>query len=389
MTAPARRGSRLRGGFVNLLVVVGAVLVSLAIIELALRAWPTLLGPAFASGVLTRYTTREGGIYYRDPNLRMNFMIPGLRTSMYFNGYTWTHEADALGFRNRRIVTPSDVVVLGDSFIYGHGAELEDTVGAQLERILGRPVANLGRQGDCAWQEAYLLSTHIETYRPRHVVYFYSENDITDLSAYLSEAQMRAFIATPVDRIAYPPRMDVAAALRERERWLAQRPWYWRLKNRLYVVRAWRWLEWSQRTARRASSPATAVPAPAPATAAPAGRVPDARSAPAASPRPVIAEGDAQSIGWQYTRKAIAYMQYVAEGHGARLLVVPITPKNPRHHEIVRAIADERSLPFLDTSAMPGNPSLWLPGDSHFSPAGARRMAEMVAERLQKPGVVP
>lgn len=379
MTAPDRRGSRLRGGLVNLLVVVGALLVSLALIEVALRAWPTLLGPAFASGVLTRYTTREGGIYYRDPNLRMNFMIPGLRVPMYFNGYTWTHEADALGFRNRRVVTPSDVVLLGDSFIYGHGAELADTVGVQLEQLLGRPVANLGRQGDCAWQEAYLLSSHVGVYRPRHVVYFYFENDIADLSSYLSEAQMRAFIDAPLDRIAYPPRMDVAAALRERERRLASRPWYWGLKNRLYVVRAWRWLEWSKRAAPRAPAP------PGPTTAGPTGLAPVAGSSPAAGAAPVAAADDAQSIGWRYTRKAIAYMQYVAERHGARLLVVAITPKEPHHHDIIRAIAAELSLPFLDTSAMRGDPSLWLPDDGHFSPKGARRMAEMVAERLQRP----
>ena len=28
----------------------------------------------------------------------MNFMNPELRTTMHYNGYTWTHEADALGF---------------------------------------------------------------------------------------------------------------------------------------------------------------------------------------------------------------------------------------------------------------------------------------------------
>ena len=347
MAAPARRGSRLRGGLVNLLLVVVAIVLSLGIMEIVLRLWPTLLGASFANGVRSRYTTREGGIYYRDPNLRMNFMIPGLRASMYYNGYTWTHEADALGFRNRRVVIPAHVILLGDSFIYGHGVELESTVGHFLEQILGRPVANLARQGDSAFQEAYLLSAHVDVYRPRHVVYFYFENDVSDLSAHLTEEAMRAFVATPLESIRYPPRMDVAQALRERERQLAKRRWQ-TLHRRSYVVRAWRWLKWSR----------------------------EASAAP---------DDDPGALGWQYTRKAIAYMQYVCERHGARLLVVPIAPTNPRHLEIVRAIAADLSLPFVDTSALAGDPSMWLPRDGHFSPAGARRMAEMVAERLKAP----
>ena len=391
-------GARVGRILASLLVAVGALVGSVLAVELALRAHPTLLGQTFANGVLTRYTAREGGIYYRDPNLRMNFMIPGLRTAMHYNGYTWTHEADALGFRNRRVKIPAHVMLLGDSMIYGHGVEIDGTVGHFLEQILGRPVANLARQGDTAYQEAYLLSTHVGLYRPRHVVYFYFENDVGDLAAYLSEAQMRAFIETPLEAIRYPPRMEVSHALREREARLARRPWYSGLK-RTYVFRAARWLAWMRRNAGQA--PATA--------AVPGGRVtpggpadPAAPATPGGSPAaggPVAAQGtatptagaaagtaadEARSLGWQYTRKAIAYMQHVSDKHGARLLVVPLAPRTPRHVEILRAIAADLDLPFLDTSALPADEALWLPGDGHFSPAGARRMAEMVAERLRQ-----
>jgi len=51
-----------------------------------LRLRPTLLGYAYANGALSRYTVRSGGIYYRDRNLRMNFMIPNFQTTMYANG---------------------------------------------------------------------------------------------------------------------------------------------------------------------------------------------------------------------------------------------------------------------------------------------------------------
>src|SRR2546430_7788349 len=56
--------------------VVATILVVLGVLEVVLRLRPTLLGDAYANGALSRYTVRAGGIYYRDRNLRMNFMIP-------------------------------------------------------------------------------------------------------------------------------------------------------------------------------------------------------------------------------------------------------------------------------------------------------------------------
>src|SRR5437773_5664824 len=80
----SRAGIRLA---VRLGLIVAAILVVLGVLEIVLRVRPTLLGQGFASGALSRYTVRAGGIYYRDRNLRMNFMIPNYETTMYANGY--------------------------------------------------------------------------------------------------------------------------------------------------------------------------------------------------------------------------------------------------------------------------------------------------------------
>src|SRR5262245_34868180 len=79
----------------------------------------------------------------------MHFMIPNLKTQMSYNGYVWTHESDAYGFRNRRTAIPADIVLLG-SYIYGHGVDFEFTVGHFLEQRTGLSVANLARQGTAA-----------------------------------------------------------------------------------------------------------------------------------------------------------------------------------------------------------------------------------------------
>jgi len=113
--------------------VVGSILLGLALVEGVLRLSPAVLGQEFANGVLSKYTDRPGGIKYWDPVLKMPFMIPSLTTEMYYNGYRWRHRTDALGFRNETLRIPADVVLLGDSLIYGHGVDVDQTVGHHLE----------------------------------------------------------------------------------------------------------------------------------------------------------------------------------------------------------------------------------------------------------------
>jgi hypothetical protein len=321
----------------------------IAVAEIGLRAWPGLLGPAFVNGVRSRYSARAGGIYYVDRRLGMHFMIPNHRTEMYYNGYAWTHESDALGFRNRTVSIPADIVLLGDSYIYGHGVDIDDTVGVWLERMTGLRVANLARQGDCAFQQAYLLTEYIGVFRPRHVVYFFYENDVADLSVFLDAAAMRAFVATPVEEIRYPPRTEPAVALREREARL--RSWLGRARDSSYLLKAGRWLLW-----RLGVRPAQA-----------AATDPD----------------DPAGLAWRYTGKAIAYMQWLAARHGAELAIVPIVPTRPRYRDLLGELARDAGATLLDTAFLSAaDPSLWLPGDGHFSATGARRTAALVAEHV-------
>jgi len=341
---------------VNLVVVAASLLIGLAVLEAVLRVRPTLLGDAFANGALSKYTTREGGIYYRDRDLRIHFMIPNLTTRMYASGYEWTHETDSLGFRNRGRVVPADVILLGDSYIYGHGLEYEQTVGHLLHQLTGLTVANLARQGDCAFQEAYLLTEYLPVFRPRWVVYFFYENDISDLYAFLSDRQLEEFIASPFHAIRYPARRDPAAAVRARQEAIQKRsPLQW-ARERLYVYKMWRWLRWQL----------------------------GLREAVAAPRRRSVDQDDESSLAWRYTRHAVGYMQFLSGRAGAQLVVAAITPSNRRQYGLVQAIAHDYGLPFLDTSSLTAADStLWLLRDGHPSPDGARRLADIVAAHLK------
>jgi hypothetical protein len=351
-----------RGRFVlsRLALVAVAVLVTLVALELTLRQWPSLLGRRFVNGALTRYTTGPGGIYYYDRSLGMQFMIPNHRTTMVYNGYVWQHETDALGFRNRRLHVPADVVLLGDSVVYGHGVDFEHTLGHYLEQRTGLRTVNLGRQSDCAFQQAYLLTEYLPLFRPRFVVHVFSPNDIEDLYVHLSDAAMAAFVAQPLDRIVFPPRLDPATLVAARERRLRNRSLARRAEQDLYVMKLWRWLQWEYADWR-------AVP-----------------RAEAADPRRatgVRASADPASLGWRYTEHALAYMNGLAGRAGARFLTVPYV--QGRELAILRDVTARTGSDVVDTTRL--FTVRWeLPGDGHLSPEGARTLADLVAAALER-----
>jgi hypothetical protein len=343
--------------------VVASILVVLAALEITLRWRPTLLGQAFANGAATKYTTKPGGIYYFDRALRMYFMLPNYSTVMYYNGYVWRHETDALGFRNKPLHIPADVMLLGDSVVYGHGVDFEHTLGHYLERRSGLRVANLGRQGDCAFQAAYLLTAYLPAFKPRVVVHVFTPNDIEDLYLHLSDEAMEEFIAQPIDRITYPPRTDPAVLLAARERQARRRTFAQRAAEELYVMKMFRWIAYSYRERRRAAALAVAEAAP------PRRFDPDRVSV------------DPESLGWRYTDHALAYMKHLSDKAGARLMMAPVT--QGRQLEILRSIAARHAIALVDTASLYAGPS-FLPNDGHFTPHGARTMADLIAAEIDR-----
>jgi hypothetical protein len=346
-----------------LVLVVGSIVLVLVATEATLRRWPLLLGHEFANGALSRYSTRADGIYVVDRRLRMNFMRPNYRTTMYYNGYVWQHQTDALGFRNDPLHVPADVVLLGDSVVYGHGVNFEHTVGHLLERRTGLRVANLGRQGDCAFQEAYLLTTNLPVFRPRIVVHVFTQNDIEDLYVYLANAVMEEFIAQPIERIAYPSRTDPAQLLAEHEKAIRNRRILRKMDDALYVMKMVRWLRFRVREWRAS--------------------VPRAEAAydPRARHDVANVSDNPAALGWRYTAHALAYMKYLSDRAGARFVMAPYT--QGRQLEILRDIAARHRIEIIDTAAVFKGPTV-LPNDGHLTPYGAQVMADLIAAHLER-----
>ena len=90
---------------------------------------------------------------------------------------------------------------------------------------------------------------------------------------------------------------------------------------------------------------------------------------------------DPSSLGWRYTAHALAYMKYLTAGAGARLVMAPYA--EGRQLEILRDIAARHGIEIIDTAALFRGP-MALPNDGHFTPYGARVMADLIAAHLDR-----
>lgn len=92
---------------------------------------------------------------------------------------------DRNGFRNDEDYTQADVVAIGDSFVEGAETPRDLTAVAEMSRLLGVRVANLGQSSYGPQQELVVLERYGVPLSPRAVVwFFFGGNDLSDVDAY-------------------------------------------------------------------------------------------------------------------------------------------------------------------------------------------------------------
>ena len=141
-----------------------------------------------------KYLPHPKGLYENDRKrgykLNRNFKGVFLDSE---NKYVAKAETNSFGFRDYEYGDKKEntfrILVLGDSFIFGAGVEMEDTYSKQLENILRSQskkikyeVINTGVLGYGTDQEYYLLEEWIDRLKPDLVIIgFYIENDVEDV----------------------------------------------------------------------------------------------------------------------------------------------------------------------------------------------------------------
>lgn len=369
LAAPAARpapASRARLWVQRLTLISVVTLLLLGTLELLLAFAPGLFGERRLNEVDSRYDARPGGIYVREKRSGMRFMWPDFSTENYWNGYRWQHSTDSRGFRNPP-GTPTEVLLLGDSLIYGHGVEEPETVAAFLrsERDVG--AYNMGRQGAALFDEYVFLRTFLPELEPRSVVLFVFLNDFDDLEVYRTAEQIATM--PEIDRLDYAAIRKWAGDLHERRpsalrQWLTRRP--------------------SLRLLRSAAKELRSLALTTPAWAA---------DFPADPPflAPLLDPDRRARLGTYYTR-ILGDLAERCRSRGIELSVVYLgAGSDPQSYQpaqelavdLVRAAAVESGSPFFDSrEAFSGCDECFLPRDGHFTPVGHRRLARFVAETV-------
>lgn len=198
----------------------------IAIGEAALRIAPQVLKGAIANHAYGRYHTHAGGIYQRDKHLGWA-VRPSLKCDVYWNGHWWKHETNAEGYRGAAVAC-ARAVFLGDSMIYGHGVDDDQTVPSHFQSLTGWTAANLGQQATCLIQMEMRYRRLGVELRPEVVFVCSHFNDIPEAVIWYTEEEIERFLASPLDE----PHDTVA----RRYLWPRSASW-WRVDKHLWDER--------------------------------------------------------------------------------------------------------------------------------------------------------
>lgn len=177
------------------------VLFSLAAFELVLRLVAGFLPMTAQNVLLSKFYLDPDGICYHDPrhhidNFKPNYFEP----NVFFNGHRWRHQTNGQGIRADRDLPAADIVALGDSLIYGYGMNNGDTICDFIEKETGMTVANLGRIGDCPYEQYIRLRDLGLFFHPKVVLFFINSfQDEYDLMGHqLTPESVRTLLEEPI-----------------------------------------------------------------------------------------------------------------------------------------------------------------------------------------------
>ncbi len=362
----ARRGARLWVPRLAFLAVVVALL--LGLLDGLLVLAPGVFGDERANAIFSRYDTRPGGIYVWEKRTRMRFMWPDFAAENYWAGYRWRHSTDGLGFRNPPGI-PRDVLLLGDSLIYGHGVEERETVAHVLRAEHRVGAYNMARQGAALYDEYVFLRTYLPELTPKSVLLFVFLNDFDDLEVYRTSAEIAAM--PEIDQFDYAGIREWTKALPERLPSRARR-WFWRrpsVRLLLEVAKELRGFAFTFTPPAWAAGPEADPPFLAP-----------------------LLDPERRARFENYYRRILGDLAERCRSRGIELRIVylgagPAPELYAQAQEIAVGLVGDAAaasgLRLFDTRDLfAGCIECFLPRDGHFAAAGHRRLARYVAETV-------
>jgi hypothetical protein len=367
---PARPSTTWRG---HLFAVAFGVLLATAVGEVTLRV--VRLPIVLETYLFECYATsdEQSRITFRSQILAIPLLKPSFDAGCAWDGYRWHHHTDTFGARNPETWKQVDVVLLGDSMIYGHGLEEEQTSAHFLRQELGRSVSNLGQPGDGPVQYLAKLQNFAVPLHPKVAFVFLFQNDLEDILASRSTAEIARFIETGEGSEARSvPRTQLLNPDLQRSSFLS-----WKHLKHSFLT--WRTVSFLLEKHVRESVRNLAGPDPPTSP-------PDAEEA---SVPPLTVR---EKIAAEYLRAAAKRMQRIARESNIRLVFVFLPacfPNTSRSDRIMRSQARSSAeetgalfldlLPTLSRGGFRALPGMYLPHDGHLTEQGNRRVAAALA----------
>jgi len=391
------------------------LLATLLLVEAALQVAPGLFSRGVQHLAFSRYDALPGGMYVQERQTRMRFMRANVSMRAYSHGYWWRHSTDALGFRAPPDLERRNVLLLGDSLIYGHGVEENQTVAHFLRSEHEIAAYNMGRQGRCLYECYVTYRLHAEELEPEAVMLFVFLNDALDL------VNRRR-----PEKLADPPEIkqfnyrEIGEKARELQN--HRQPLMTRLAYRLATVRLVKKYLYlrsksgkAQPAARRQLPPGTdpnaaaeveapllSVTEPLPTPTPPRKGVKVTKGGKVVPKSRVRIRVADQVLSTERMRPVRRYYNLIlndmdrrCDAAGTRFVVVQLFlaksnrgAKHLKAQEEIRtmlsSISGRRGFQFHDTKELFGNcDECFLPDDGHLTELGHRRLAEFLADILE------
>ena len=355
-----------------------ALVLALIAAEAAIRLFPGLLNEKARHAAFSRYDTLPGGIFVVDGITGARYMRADFQTTAWSAGRSWSHRTDGRGFRNPPGIASPEVVLLGDSLIYGHGVEADQTVSHFLRTEHDVAAYDMSTQGRSPYEHYLSLRLWNEELRPHTALLFVYVNDVRDLV----KLGRTAWLPDPpeiddFDHREIHPRFDTL--IRQREPLVLRAVFSSNLVRMVAKTRGWR-------------------PEPPPESVTPKRwRLPPgqlgASSSDVSVPAAVLDDSLFRPIE-KYIDLLLGDLAARCAEHRTRLAIIHIVPpveaawpaRDRARAKLQRSLEGTcrlHGLELVDTADFFEGRTEWiLPGDGHLNPSGHRALARFLAREV-------
>lgn len=316
-------------------------------------------------GALAAYTAEA--IYARllhFDGLEMAVFTPDTVADCRVRDLRWKHFTDARGMRNQSPIDSADILLIGDSYTYGFGLDVSQSIAAHLEKATGLKVAVLANANSGMFPKWLQLRAYIDQLKPKAIVCLVCHNDPLDDWQDAGQAWAARNSTWTNDTNAPQPHISPKPSA-DQLQLMIQLPLL-----RSLVSPGASQLAGIMKVVLR-------------------GRQMDARFSPNPPYWPMLA-AQTQAMpsddhpGWAVTFGSLARIRDLAESRQIQLTSLPIMP--PRlgttvgMAELFEQKAREIKLHVISTRELTNHPNYFLPTDGHFSAEGNRVVANWIAE---------